>query len=286
VSYFDAGYEKLDPKISFDLSIKDNYIKILRPRYLSLSSKNIFFYNTAHLTQKSFERAVYGALPYLDDVPPTILYGHFLYQSGAAAVRIASKLRIPSCVAVGESSFWSVAPIGYKKAIKDFRDVDRVIAVSSVIKKMLIQELMIPKEQICVLPNGVDLSLFYPRNSKEMRKQFAFPIDKFIIAFNGASLKERDLSGYWRQYQELKISALFLLVKDLCQLRVKIFYFKVYLNPRWYRKCFRQLTFSCCQPLLRAPAMLFLRHLPADYLLLLQMAFLMMTLLTTMLQSE
>lgn len=132
----------------------------------------------------SFERAVSRVISSLDN-HPSILYGHFLYEGGAAAVHIASKVGIPSCVAVGESSFWSVEPIGYQKAIQDFHTVSGIIAVSSVIKKALEDNLMIPKEKIRVLPNGVNLTHFYPRNRSEMRKKFAFPAEKFIIAFNG-----------------------------------------------------------------------------------------------------
>lgn len=184
VSIFHRRYGKFDPEKSLDFSQKNNPVTVLRPRYISFSNKNIFSFNTAHLTQISFEKAVLKVMSYLD-APADILYGHFLYEGGAAAVHIASKLGIPSCVAVGESSFWSVEPIGYQKAIQDFRLVSGIIAVSSVIKQSLEDSLIIPNEKIYVLPNGVNLTHFYPRNRTAMRKKFAFPEEKFIIAFNG-----------------------------------------------------------------------------------------------------
>jgi glycosyltransferase involved in cell wall biosynthesis len=190
VSIFHRRYGKFDPKKSFDLSIKENPISVLRPRYISFSSKNLFSFNTAHLTQISFENAVSRAIPYLDS-PPDLLYGHFLYQSGAAAVRIASRLEIPSIVAVGEGSYWSVEPMGFQKAIRDFRSVTGIISVSSVIKQSLMNRLKIPEEKISVIPNGVDLSQFYPRNRIELRKKFDFPADKFVIAFIGHFYEEK-----------------------------------------------------------------------------------------------
>lgn len=184
VSIFHRRYGKFDPEKSFDHSTKDNPVTVLRPRYISFSSKNFFSFNTAHLTQISFEKASFRTISCLDS-PPTMLYGHFLYQGGAAAARIGSKLGIPSCVAVGESSYWSVEPMGFNRAIKDFSKVTGVIAVSSVIKRSLMNRLRIPEEKIIILPNGIDLSLFYPRNRRELRQKFGLPVDKFIITFTG-----------------------------------------------------------------------------------------------------
>jgi glycosyltransferase involved in cell wall biosynthesis len=184
VSIFHRRYGKFDPEKSLDFTINENPVTVLRPRYVSFSSRNIFSFNTAHLTQISFEKAVSKIMSYLDTTP-TILYGHFLYQGGAAAVHMASKTGIPSIVAVGESSYWSIEPIGFQKAIQDFKNVNGIVAVSSVIRKSLIEKLKIPEEKIVVLPNGIDLSLFYYRSRKELRKKFGFPDDKFIIAFIG-----------------------------------------------------------------------------------------------------
>lgn len=184
VSIFHKRFGRLDPEKSLDHTIKNNTVTILRPRYISFSSKKFFLFNTAILTQISFEKVVSKVLSNFD-YPPDVLYGHFLYMGGAAAVRIASKLSLPSFVAVGESSFWSVEPIGFRKATQDFKNVNGIIAVSSVIKKSLIDKLKIPEEKIVVLPNGVDLSLFYPRNRKNLRRKFDFPENKFIIAFVG-----------------------------------------------------------------------------------------------------
>jgi glycosyltransferase involved in cell wall biosynthesis len=88
-------------------------------------------------------------------------------------------------VAVGESSFWSVEPVGFRKAIRDFSNATVIVSVSSIIKRSLMDRLKIPEEKIIVLPNGVDLSLFYPRNRMEIRQKYCFPANKFIIAFTG-----------------------------------------------------------------------------------------------------
>lgn len=184
VSIFDIRHGRPDSKISFDYSIRDNHIKVLRPRYISFSTRKFLFWNTAHLTEMSYLWTVNRTLSYLD-ASPGVLYGHYLYPSGATAVRIANMLGIPSIVAVAESGFWSVEPLGFQKAIRDFSNVSSIISVSSIIKRELVNRLMVPEEKICVIPNGVDLSLFYPRNRTEMRNKFGFPTDKIIISFIG-----------------------------------------------------------------------------------------------------
>ncbi len=190
VSIFDRRYGKLSPKISLDSNVNENFVRILRPRFLSFSSKQFFNFNTFYLTQITFNKAVFRSLSYLD-FPVDILYGHFLYPSGYSAVYFAKKLGLPSIVACGESvntndkKLWSVEPVGYQKAIHDFKQVSGVISVSSYLKEILQTKLKIPGGKIEIFPNGVDLTLFYPRNRYKMRKKFGFPIDKNIIIFVG-----------------------------------------------------------------------------------------------------
>jgi len=190
VSIFDRRHGKLPPKISINSTINENSIKVLRPRFLSFSSKPFFNLNTFYLTQTAFNKAVFRSLSYLK-FPVDILYGHFLYPSGYSAVYFAKKLGLPSIVACGESvnpndkKLWSVEPVGYSKAIHDFKQVSGVISVSSYLKEILQLKLKIPGEKIEIFPNGIDLNLFYPRNRYKMRKKFGFPIDKTIIIFVG-----------------------------------------------------------------------------------------------------
>ncbi len=190
VSIFDKRYGKLPHTISTDSTYENNSIKILRPRFLSFSTKQIMSFNTFHLTQIAFNNAVFRSLSYLD-FPVDILYGHFIYPSGYSAVNFAKKLGIASIIACGESvcfnnkKLWSVEPIGYQKAINDFKQVSGIIAVSSLLKEILQSKLKIPEEKIKVFPNGVDLNLFYARNKYKMRKKHGLPLDKTIIVFIG-----------------------------------------------------------------------------------------------------
>ena len=194
VSIFDLRYGMLPSKISFDTTINSNYIKIIRPRYISFSNKQILNLNTFYLTQIAFINAVSRSLSYLD-FPVDILFGHFLYPSGYSAVHFSKKLGIPSIIACGEAVSFNNTELlnleltgyqkSYQKAIRDFKQVSGVISVSSLLKEILQSKLKIPKEKVKIFPNGVDLNLFFPRNKFKMRKKYGFPFDKIIIIFTG-----------------------------------------------------------------------------------------------------
>ncbi|MEW6602336.1 MAG: glycosyltransferase [Nitrospirota bacterium] len=183
-SVFQRRYGKFDPEISIDNSAQGNPVTVFRPRYLSYSSRQLLCYNTGRMTQKSFERAALRTLLQIK-VPPSVLYGHFLYPGGGTAVRLAKGLGIPSCVAVGESSLWTLEPMGFDRARRDFREVSKIVAVSTALRRSLTDRLGIPEEKITVLPNGTDLGQFYPRNRGNLRKRLGFSEKKFIIAFVG-----------------------------------------------------------------------------------------------------
>jgi len=159
-------------------------VTVLSPRFLSCSNRQLGFYNTAVLTYRIFCSAVDKALSMLDEKPDA-LYGHFLYQSGAAAVKKGEKHGIPAFPGVGEGEFWSIRPYGKKRAKKDLKNAVGFIAVSSVLKKMLNDELDIPLEKIGVFPNGTDLSFFSPRNKQKMRAKYDLPRDKLIVSYIG-----------------------------------------------------------------------------------------------------
>jgi len=160
-------------------------MSVVRPFYVSLGNRRLGRISTFHATQSSFERAAERAIRRLHE-PPDLIYGHFLYESGAAAVRIGKKLGIPSVVAVGDSSFAVVDRwVGTERAKEDFRDVDGMIAVSTILKKGLSSEFDIPSSKIDVFPNGVDLGTFFPRDRAAMREKYGLPADQFLIAFVG-----------------------------------------------------------------------------------------------------
>lgn len=167
-------------------------VRVLRPRYVSFSAKQMLGFNTALCTLRSFTGCVRRALQRID-WSPDLVYGHFLYVAGYAAVRVGASLAKPSVVSVGEGEFWSVRPYGFERAIQDFRDASGFLAVSSVVREGLVKELAIPEAKIRVFPNGVDLTRFRPGDRSEARSRFGIADAQFVVAFVGHFYEQKGL---------------------------------------------------------------------------------------------
>ncbi|MHC1765390.1 MAG: glycosyltransferase [Verrucomicrobiia bacterium] len=166
-------------------------IRVIRPRWLSLSNRRLAHWNSYSLTHRFFESAVRKSVSKLPSVP-NAFYGHFLYPAGATAVSLGRLYGRPSFAAVGESIesigevLWTVRPVGLERSRIDFGDVRGILAVSAMLQRWLIQRLLIPMEKTAVFPNAVDHKRFYPRNKVEMRKKYGLPLEQFIVIFVGA----------------------------------------------------------------------------------------------------
>ena len=165
----------------------------IRPIYLAASSRAVGSFNTIHITQAMFQRATLRALRQLNPAPDAI-YGHFLYPGGGAAVWCGREMGLPAFVAVGEGAFWSVKSLGWDRARRDYRDVTGIVAVSSLLKRRLLEELRLPEAKIGVFPNAADRSVFRPLGRAEMRAKYNLPQGRFLVAFVGGFLHEKGVA--------------------------------------------------------------------------------------------
>lgn len=159
-------------------------VTVLRPRYVSVGVRPLLGMNRWWITQRGFENALWRAVRHLD-CPPSHVYGHFLYPSGRAAVRLGRALSIDSMAGVGEGAFWTVSPVGFGRAKSDFQDCSRFLAVSTPIREALERDLGVPRERIRVLPNGVDLSVFRPFAKTQARNTLKIDQTLFVVGFVG-----------------------------------------------------------------------------------------------------
>jgi asparagine synthase (glutamine-hydrolysing) len=166
-------------------------VQVIRPRWLSYSCRRIGPLNTAHLTQRAFNRSVLEAVKALPS-RPDVLYGHFLYVSGYAAAAAGRRLGIPAIPVIGEGGFWSVEHFGFEQARRHFKGTLGCLCVSTEIAKNTAHLLDIPEDRIGIFPNGIDPSFFYPRSREEMRRLYGVPEDRFVVSFVGTF---NDLKG-------------------------------------------------------------------------------------------
>lgn len=181
---FDLRYGPLPPRHVTEDAGGDRQVNVYHPRSISFSSKNLGWTHTGRWTQWAMNRAALRAIEQLP-ARPDVIYGHFLYSSGYAAVAAGKRMGIPSVVGVGEGVFWTVKPFGFPRAKRDFSSATGFLAVASHIRNGLIGQIGIPSEKIIVEPNGVDLTRFRSANHAQARKQLGVSQDQFLITFVG-----------------------------------------------------------------------------------------------------
>lgn len=159
-------------------------VSVKCPRFFSASDKTVFGIDTRILAYKSFQKAVSASIAKMKD-KPDILYGHFL-PSGCQAADIGDNMGIPAFCAFGESSLWSIQGRDFDEVRHSLAKLSGMISVSTENKRILVDKHLFREKDIEVFPNGVDHSLFYPRNKQEIRKKYGFPEDAFIGAYTGA----------------------------------------------------------------------------------------------------
>lgn len=192
ISIFDFRYGPLDLLHSVDLNNRNNPINIYKPRFISTSSKKFLFFDTNKISKLNFKLSAIRTI-IKEKLKPDIVYGHFLYPSGAVAVKVGINLKVPSIIAVGESQIINIFDSDSELEIakQDFKNISGIIAVSKKNAKFCIEKLKIPEDKVALFPNGVDLSNFYSRNKKEMRLKYGFPQDKIIVAFVGHFIERK-----------------------------------------------------------------------------------------------
>ncbi|MEI7935616.1 MAG: glycosyltransferase [Verrucomicrobiota bacterium] len=157
------------------------HVDVYRPKCLSLSCKQFLCWNTEQLGLRSFYRATKRVLRTTPAVISDVIYGHFLYRGGQAAVRLGKELHLPAFPMVGEHQLVSVQSFGFERARRHFSTATGFMANSKCLGRLLQQHLGIAHERIGIFPNGIDHRKFYSRDRNAMRKKLGLPQEGFIV---------------------------------------------------------------------------------------------------------
>ncbi len=178
-------------------------IKIYYPRYFGYGQRNLFFFNTAKLTLKNFYNSVQKVVNNFKE-RPDVIYGHFISPSGITAAKIGNMNNIPSFLAYGESSPWSIKNLGIKTVKKELINLTGVVSVSTKNKSDLVNMEIIEAKKIGIFPNSIRPSHFYPRDKMESRLRFGLPKDVFIISFVGHFITRKGIDKVIQALNDLE----------------------------------------------------------------------------------
>jgi glycosyltransferase involved in cell wall biosynthesis len=178
-----------DPLVSEEDAGAGAHVTVYRPRYLSLSSKRIGIWNTFDLTCLLHRRAVRSVLARkLRRVE--VLYGHFLYPSGACVVRLGQEFGLPAFPAAGEISgnrtLDTAEYVGVERARCALAPATGFIANSAHVAALLARDFGFGGDQVGVFPNAVNRRVFFPKDRAQMRHKWGLPNDRFLVACVGS----------------------------------------------------------------------------------------------------
>lgn len=159
-------------------------VEVIRPRYLSFSSRKMGMLHTGRWTQSAMTRTVIRTVSRMETLPE-VFYGHFLYNAGFAAVKAGEYFGVPSIVGVGEGAFWTVRPFGFERARRNFQTASGFLAVGTHVKIGLIESIGVEERKIIVEPNGVDLSRFRRMDKAGARAELGLDANRFLVVFIG-----------------------------------------------------------------------------------------------------
>lgn len=179
---------KLLPKQDYR-GVGERKYRVWRPYYISLG--NCPHWLDSILSKIRFRgvRKILNKLNY----KPDAIYGHF-WSSVVFAKEYALKYNIPMFVACGEGDnaledmVNTISPADKEKLVSS---VKGVISVSTENKKKCIEFGLAKEENIIVLPNSVDTSLFNNKKGKNIRPELHVKDDDFLIAYTGSFIHRK-----------------------------------------------------------------------------------------------
>lgn len=166
-------------------------IDVYFPKFLGFGQSHyIFGKSPAPITTYFFTNSVIKVLK-KNQITADAIYGHFAAPAGVCAARVGRKFNIPSFMAHGESTSWSIDQFGAARIKKEFDSLSGVIAVSSRNKKLLMEKKVVNEEKICVFPNGYRPERFYEIPKDIARDKLGWDKDKFIVGMVGSLIERK-----------------------------------------------------------------------------------------------
>lgn len=171
--------DSIMPAYSIITTSNSNTFELYRPYYITSGNIRLLRKNN----ERSYRNAVNRAFKKLKQ-KPDVCYGHF-WSSVYAILSIAKNNRIPLFASSGEESVTIQNHIS-RDQLNELSVYTRgVISVSTKNKQECIKAGLVGDEKCMVIPNAVDTTLFYVKDKIQLRKQYGFDENDFIVAFVG-----------------------------------------------------------------------------------------------------
>lgn len=201
--------EKVFPRHTVEKTENGNIFQLYRPYDLSFGNK------LRKLTTFTKGFLNHQLSHIINRVKPDVLYGHF-WSSAIKMKDYALKHSLPLFVACGEgdNALEDLDKSLSKKQRQELHSVIKgVISVSSENKRKCIKYGFAREQDIIVLPNAVDDTLFHPINETRLRTDLNVANDDFLVLFVGGFIHRKgtkNLSEAIRKLNDKHIKSIFI----------------------------------------------------------------------------
>lgn len=166
-------------------------VRVLHPRVLSASAKQIGSFNTGRISEACYEWGILRAFRRLKESFDAA-YGHFLLYGGLPAMQIGRETGIPSFFAYGECSYQTEVLDLYGKVVpRQIAGLTGIISVSSKNRKELEEVGLFDGIPTLVAPNAVDINVFHKMDKAACREQLGIAQDAFVVGFVGSFIERK-----------------------------------------------------------------------------------------------
>ncbi|AUX40025.1 glycosyl transferase [Sorangium cellulosum] len=160
-------------------------LPVRHPRFLYLPKVAPFLNGPLYAASMLFELARHHPAP-------DVVVGSFAYPDGFAAVCLAELLGVPSVIKVHGSD---IDVLSRQPAVRSalqwgLKRATRIVAVSKQLADG-VHALGVPRDRIDVVMNGVDRSVFRPRDRGEARAALGRPADRRTLLYVGHLLRDK-----------------------------------------------------------------------------------------------
>ena len=135
------------------------------------------------------------------EFPFDVIDSHFGHPEGVTAGLLAMRLGVPYTITLrGNESRDMANPLIRPVLTQAIRGASRIIAVAGSLRKLAI-ETGADEQRVVTIPNGIDSSIFYPRDRMIARVRYAAPPDVPVILSAGALIERK---GHHRTIRALQ----------------------------------------------------------------------------------
>ncbi len=177
-------------------------VEVLRPRVLFLPG-NILFSLLGWSLYLSLRR---WASEIEKDFPIDLIHAHTVYPDGFGAVMLGRALRRPTVITAhgGDVTLHLKRGLVRRLGRWALSNADHVIAVSSSLRRALVQGHGIEAEKMTVIPNGVDVARFTPAPRSEARARLGLPAKGSKLLYVGAIAESKGVAYLLRAIHRLR----------------------------------------------------------------------------------